>query len=223
MKKPAHLLLIFCSLFLGWCAAASAQTEAWPNRNIRLIVGYSPGGTTDIAARLVAERLGARLGKQVIVENRAGAGGTLATLLVVRAEPDGYTLLMAAAPEVSIAPFTMKGLAYDPLVDLQPVAMVGSVPFFLVTYPQLPVTSVAELIAFAKANPGKLNYSSFGENTTNHFAGELFKSLTQINTIHVPYKGSGPSITDLMGVRASACRTLTGTRDLKPTATGQRA
>lgn len=198
MKKIISSIAIFGCLSLLFCAAAIAQNETWPSRNIRLIVGYSPGGTTDIAARLVAERLSARLGKQVIIENRAGAGGTVATLSVVRAEPDGYTLLMAAAPEVSIAPFIIKGLAYDPLVDLQPVAMVGSVPFLLVAHPQLPVNTVAELITYARANPGKLNYSSFGENTTNHFAGELFKSLTQINTLHVPYKGSGPSIIDLI-------------------------
>ena len=111
MKKIKSSIAIFGCLSLLFCAAAIAQSETWPSRNIRLIVGYSPGGTTDIAARLVAERLTGRLGKQVIVENRAGAGGTVATLSVVRAEPDGYTLLMAAAPEVSIAPFTIKGLA----------------------------------------------------------------------------------------------------------------
>jgi tripartite-type tricarboxylate transporter receptor subunit TctC len=138
--------------------------QAYPNKPVRIIVPYPPGGTADIVGRTIAEKLGVIWGQSVIVENRAGAGGTVATLSVVRAEPDGYTLLMAAAPEVSIAPFTIKGLAYDPLVDLQPVAMVGSVPFLLVVHPQLPVSTVAELIAYAKANPGKLNYSSFNLN-----------------------------------------------------------
>lgn len=164
-----------------------------------MIIGYPPGGSTDVAGRLLAERLGQRLGQQVVVENRAGAGGTVAAGSVVRAEPDGYTLLLAASPEVSIAPITTKALPYDPVKDLQPITLVGQVPFFLVVHPSVPANTLQDFIAYARKNPGKLNYSSFGNNTSNHLAGELFKSLTGIHSVHIPYKGSGPSMVDLIG------------------------
>jgi tripartite-type tricarboxylate transporter receptor subunit TctC len=179
--------------------AAFAQAVAWPAHPVKVIVGYPPGGSTDIAGRLFAERIGRKLGQQFVVENRAGASGTVGAQSVVRAEPDGYTRLLAASPEVSIAPITMKALPYDPVRDLQPVTLVGQIPFFLVVNPSVPARTLAEFIAYAKANPGKLNYSSFGKNTSNHLAGELFKSLTGIQAVHVPYKGSGPSIIDLIG------------------------
>jgi tripartite-type tricarboxylate transporter receptor subunit TctC len=197
MAKRRHL----CGLLLAACvpALALAQTDAWPARPIHLVIAYPPGGATDVAGRLLAEALGPRLGQPVLVDNRAGAGGTIGAQSVVRAEPDGYTLLLAASPEVSIAPVTMKAMPYDPVKDLQPIALVGSVPFLLVVNPGVPANTLQELVAYAKANPGKLNYSSFGKNTSNHLAGELFKSMAQIDTVHIPYKGSGPSITDLLG------------------------
>ncbi|MCW5644185.1 MAG: tripartite tricarboxylate transporter substrate binding protein [Rhodoferax sp.] len=176
-----------------------AQTANWPTRPLRMVVGYPPGGSTDIAGRLLAERLGSRLGQTVLVDNRGGAGGTVGATAVARADPDGYTLLMAASPEVSIAPTTMKGLQYDPVADLAPISLVGQVPFILVVNPQLPVKTLDEFIAYARANPGKLNYSSFGNRTSNHLNGELFRALAKIDTVHVPYKGSGPSISDLIG------------------------
>ncbi|HUR90916.1 MAG TPA: tripartite tricarboxylate transporter substrate binding protein [Ramlibacter sp.] len=178
---------------------AFSQSGAWPTRPVKVVIGYPPGGSTDVAGRLFADRIGRKLGQQFIVDTRAGASGTVAAQSVVRAEPDGYTLLLAASPEVSIAPITMKALPYDPVRDLQPITLVGQIPFFLVVNPSLPVNSLDEFIAYAKVNPGKLNYSSFGNNTSNHLAGELFKSLTGIQSVHVPYKGSGPSITDLIG------------------------
>ena len=190
-----------------WTAAAVAarpdtlfaQGTDWPARPLRLVVGYPPGGSTDIAGRLLAEGLGKRMGQTIVVDNRGGAGGTVGAASVVRAEPDGYTLLLAASPEVSIAPITMKALPYDPVADLAPITLVGQVPFLLVVNPQVPAQTLQEFIAYARAHPGKLNYSSFGNNTSNHLNGELFKTMTGIDAVHVPYKGSGPSITDLIG------------------------
>ncbi len=180
-------------------SAATAQTPAWPTKPIKVIVAYPPGGTTDIAGRLLAERLTTSLGQQVLVENRAGAGGMIGAQSVARAEPDGYTLLLAASPEVSIAPITVKAMQYDPQKDLLPIALVGQVPFLLVAAPTFAPAKVGELVAYAKSFPDRVNYSSFGNNTSSHFAGELFKVSTGIKSTHVPYKGSGPSIIDVMG------------------------
>ena len=197
MQRRSILMALLCTL--GLAGTAAAQGGTWPARPIRLVIGYPPGGSTDIAGRLLAEALGRRLGQQIVVDNRTGAGGTVGALAVVRAEPDGYTLLLAASPEVSIAPTTMKAMPYDPVKELQPIALVGQVPFFLVVNPSLPASNLQEFITYAKAHPGKLNYSSFGNNTSNHLAGELFKSMAGIDAVHVPYKGSGPSIADLIG------------------------
>jgi len=179
--------------------SALAQSPAWPTKPVKIVIAYPPGGSTDIAGRLLAEKLTKNLGQQFVVENRGGAGGTIGALSVVRADPDGYTLLLAASPEVSIAPITVKSLAYDPVKELTPITLVGVVPFFLVAYPGFPPNTLADLVAYAKANPGKVNYSSYGNNTSNHLVGELFKATAGINSVHIPYKGSGPSITDLMG------------------------
>ena len=189
------MLCVWCAVF----ASGTASAQTWPAKPIKLIVAYPPSGTTDIAGRLLAERLSTNLGQQVVVENRAGAGGMIGAQSVVRADPDGYTLLLAASPEVSIAPVTVKAMQYDPQKDLQPIALVGQVPFLLVTSPNFPPNTVAELVAYAKANPDKVNYSSFGNNTSSHLAGELFKVTAGVKTTHVPYKGSGPSIIDVMG------------------------
>jgi tripartite-type tricarboxylate transporter receptor subunit TctC len=195
MHRRSFLL---ASAVVAMQGTARAQSQ-WPTRPIRMVIGYPPGGSTDVAGRLLAEQLGRRLGQQVVVENRAGAGGTVGASSVVRAESDGYSLLLAASPEVSIAPVTRKAMPYDPVRDLQPITLVGQVPFFLVVNPNVPAKTLAEFIAHAKANPGKLSYSSFGNNTSNHLAGELFKALAGVDTVHVPYKGSGPSIVDLIG------------------------
>ena len=196
MQRRTFLLTSAAAALQG---TVFAQSASWPSRPIRVVIGYPPGGSTDVAGRLLAQQLGGRLGQQIVVENRAGAGGTVGASAVVRAEPDGYTLLLAASPEVSIAPITMKAMPYDPVRDLQPITLVGQVPFFLVVNPALPVNTLEEFIAYARANPTSLNYSSFGNNTSNHLAGELFKALTGTRGVHVPYKGSGPSIVDLIG------------------------
>ena len=190
---------VLVALAVPLAGRAGAQSPPWPVKPVKVIVAYPPGGSTDIAGRLLADRLSKALGQQVVVENRGGAGGTIGALSVVRSDPDGYTLLLAASPEVSIAPITVKSMQYDPVKDLQPITLVGQVPFLLVANPGLPVTTVAELIAYAKANPRKVNYSSYGNNTSNHLVGELFKVTAGIDTTHVPYKGSGPSIIDLIG------------------------
>ena len=180
-------------------AFATAQSGNYPDKTVRLIVAYPPGGSTDTAARLVAEHLTRSLGQTVVVENKAGAGGTIGAAYVAKAAPDGYTLLFGSAAELSIARVTRTNLPFDTLKDFEPITLVGLVPFLLVTNPSVPANNLKELIAWIKANPGKVNYSSFGNNTTNHMAGESFKAAAGVDATHVAYKGSAPSITDLLG------------------------
>ncbi|MBB5215583.1 Bug family tripartite tricarboxylate transporter substrate binding protein [Parapusillimonas granuli] len=192
-------ILLLSSLVMGLSLQPAHSQGSWPLEPIKLVVAYPPGGSTDTAARILAQRLSQNLNQQVVVDNRAGAGGTIGAASVARAKPDGYTILLAASPEVAIAPVVMEKMNYDPKVDLEAISMVGQVPFVLVVNPALPVKTLQELIEYGKKNPTKLNYSSFGTNTSNHLIGEQFKILTGIKATHVPYKGSGPSITDLMG------------------------
>ena len=177
----------------------AAQGGNYPDKTVRLIVAYPPGGSTDTAARLVAEHLTRSLGQPVVVENKAGAGGIIGAGYVAKATPDGYTLLFGSAAELSIAPVTRTNLPFDTLRDFEPITLVGLVPFLLVTNPSVPAKNLKELIAWIKANPGKVNYSSFGNNTTNHMVGESFKSAAGVEAAHISYKGSAPSITDLLG------------------------
>ena len=197
MHRLAFALGVLC--FSAFPVSAIAQGTAWPSKPIKLVVAYPPGGGADIGARFLVDPLSKALGQPVVVENRAGAGGTIGTLSVVRADPDGYTLLFAASSEVSIAPVTVKALAYDPEKDLVPISMVGKWPHVLVAYPGFPPNTLPELVTYVKANPRKVSYSSFGNNTANHLTGEHFKAVAGIDTLHVPYKGSGPSIADLIG------------------------
>ena len=178
---------------------AAGQGSAYPERPVRMIVAYPPGGSTDTAARLVAEALSRSIGQTVLVENKAGAGGTIGAAYVAKSAPDGYTLLFGSAAELSIARATRINVPFDTLRDFEPITLVGLVPFLLVTNAKLPPDNLGELLAWIKANPGKVNYSSFGSNTTNHLAGEAFKVAAGIEATHVPYKGSSPSIADLLG------------------------
>ena len=175
-------------------AAAFAQ---WPTHPVKIIVGFAPGGGTDVVARLIAQKLQESFGQPFIVENRAGATGTIAADLVAKATPDGYTLLMGHVNSNAIAPNLFK-TSYDPVADFQPIAYVGYVPNILAVYPAVPAKNIGELIALAKAQPGKLSYASSGVGSTQHLAGELFQILTGTKLIHIPYKGSGQAITDLL-------------------------
>ena len=178
---------------------STAFAQTYPNKPIRLIVGFPPGGAVDIMARTISDPLSARLGQTVIVENRSGAGGNIAAADVARSAPDGYTLLISAASSLAISANLYSNLNYDLLKDLAPVAVVASVPNVLVVHPSVPAKSVKELIALAKSQPGKLNFGSAGTGTTVHFAGELFKSMAEVDMVHVPYKGAAPAMTDLLG------------------------
>lgn len=190
-----------CAAVLAASAVATPALAAadYPARSVTMVVAYPPGGSTDTAARLVAESLSKKLGRTFVVENRPGAGGTIGASLVARSNPDGYTLLFGASAETSIAPATMENIPFNIEKDFEPISLVGKVPFLLVAYPGFPPNNVSELIKYAKEHPNEVNYSSFGNNTSNHLTGELFNSLAGVKMTHVPYKGSGPSITDLMG------------------------
>jgi tripartite-type tricarboxylate transporter receptor subunit TctC len=177
--------------------AASAAGQAWPNRPVRMVVPLSPGGFADVPARIVAPRLSAALGEQVFVDNKPGAGGTIGADFVAKSRPDGYTLLFTGTPHV-ISAWLYKTLPYDALKDFAPVSLVASGPYVLVVNPQLQVSSVAELIAAAKAQPGKIDFASSGNGSAQHLVAALFNTLAGINLSHVPYKGSGPAMQDLV-------------------------
>jgi tripartite-type tricarboxylate transporter receptor subunit TctC len=175
-----------------------AKAEGYPTRPVRFIVGYPPGGAADITARLMGQWLSDRLGQPFIIENRPGGGTNIATEAVVRADPDGYSLLLIA-PANAVNASLYDKLNFNFLRDIEPVAGIIRFPNVVVVNPQLPVKSIPELIAYAKANPGKLNMASSGNGSTIHMSGELFKMLTGINMVHVPYRGGAPALTDLMG------------------------
>ncbi len=182
---------------LGFSVAAQAQ-ENFPNRMIKIVVPFAPGGGTDIAARLVAEKLHEKWGQPVVVENRPGAGGNIGAESVFRSPPDGYTLLLTPPPPLVINKGLYTKLTFDP-DQLEPVSLISASPNVLLVHPALPIKSVKQLIEYAKAHPDKLNYASQGNGTTSHLTAELFKSMAGITLTHVPYRGSGPAVADLMG------------------------
>ena len=181
-------------------AGAAAQTS-WPTRSIRMLIALAPGGGVDTTGRLLAQKLSERWGQPVVVENRPGAGGALATETLARSAPDGYTMLTNSSG-VAITPSLMK-LSYDPRKDIIPVSLAVISPGVMVVHPSVPVKSVKEFIAFAKARPGDLLYSSSGNGTGQHLAAALFSQMASVQMVHVPYKGTAPSITDLIGGRVS--------------------
>jgi len=178
--------------------AVEGLAQGWPSRPIRMVVPLSPGGFADVPGRILAARLSSSLGYNVFVENRPGAGGTIGADFVAKSAPDGYTLLFTGTPHV-ISAWVYKKLPYDPLKDFEPVALVASGPYVLVVNPQLPVHSIGELIAAAKAQPGKIDYASSGNGSAQHLVSALFASMAGIELNHVPYKGSGPAMQDLLG------------------------
>ena len=179
--------------------ATLAGAQAFPSKPIRIIVPFAPGGNVDVTARLIAPALQDALGQPVVVENKPGAAGTIGADLVVRSPADGYTLLMGSNSTFSVAPSLNPKNPYNPLKDFAPVVSIASTPFILVVNPAAPMKTVAELVARAKADPGKLTMASAGTGSSNHLVGEFFQDMTGVKFTHVPYKGSNPAISDLMG------------------------
>jgi len=188
----ARLLWLVAALFLQ-----TAYGQSWPAKPVRFVVPFPPGGSTDVAARSLADKLSAALGQPVIVDNRAGANGAIGTNEVARAAPDGYTILFAADP-VTTLQFVVKNLGFDPLRDFAPVTQVTTQPLALAVHPSVPARTVREFIAYAKANPGKLSFCNSGTGSGQHLSGELFKKMAGIDMVHVPYKGGGPAVQDLI-------------------------
>jgi tripartite-type tricarboxylate transporter receptor subunit TctC len=186
------------ALFVGLTVWSGAHAQTYPNRSVRLMVPASAGGVTDLVARIAADYLSAQLKQQFVVENRTGAGGNLATDAVAKANPDGYTLGLVASGNVVINPYIYKSMPFDPLTDLIPVASIAEAPQVIAVNKDVPAKSLAELIALAKAQPGRLNFASSGYGAAAHLAGELFKTQAQVDIVHVAYKGAAPALQDLI-------------------------
>ncbi|MGD9508168.1 MAG: Bug family tripartite tricarboxylate transporter substrate binding protein [Geminicoccaceae bacterium] len=179
--------------------ASPVHAQSYPLRPVTLIVPFAPGGSTDVLARLIAGKMGEILGQEIVVQNVEGAGGTLGAAVAARGEPDGYVLLMGTPATHAIGPALYPSLPYDPVTGFAPVSLLVRVPNVLLVRPDLPVNSVAELIALLKASPGTYDYASAGNGTPGHLSAELFKTMAGVDMVHVPYKGSGPALVDLMG------------------------
>ena len=180
-------------------AAPPAAAQTYPNRPIRFIIPFAPGGGNDIVSRVICQQLAAAFGQSVLPDNRAGAGGTIGTDLVAKATPDGYTLGMGSTSTFSINPWLVKDIPYDAVKDFTPITVAASNPYVLAVHPSVPARNLAEFVALAKARPGSLHFGSAGNGSTIHLAGEIFKSMAGVDMVHVPYKGMGPAITDLLG------------------------
>jgi tripartite-type tricarboxylate transporter receptor subunit TctC len=198
-NRPTALRCACIGLLLG-CAQspASAQTPAYPTKPIRFVVPFPPGGGNDTIARLIGQRLAASLGQQVVIDNRAGAGGVIGAEAVARSPADGYTMLLAGVATFGIGPNLRRKIPYDPVRDFDAVSLIASAPLLVVVHPSLPVKSVKELIAFAKARPGQINYASNGVGASSHLAVELFNIMTGTRLVHIPYKGLSQALTDVL-------------------------
>ena len=197
-----HRILWFS---LGLIVAGTAAAQApFPGRPVSMLVGFAPGGGTDTASRIIAKKLAENLGQSVQVENKPGAGGNVATEFVARAAPDGATILLASVGSLTVTPHLVAKLPYDPFKDLAPITMAVVFPNLLVVHPSLGVTTLAEFVKLAAAKPGSISYGSSGIGGAGHLAGELFKMMAKIDIVHVPYKGGGPAVTDLLGGQIGA-------------------
>jgi tripartite-type tricarboxylate transporter receptor subunit TctC len=191
---------LLCVAAAALCLSASlSHAQNFPNRPITLVIPFAPGGSTSIVGRGVADKMGELLGEKVVVDNRPGAGGTVGTKAVAKSDPDGYTLLLGYTGTLAIGPSLYKNPGYDPRKDFAPIGLIGNAPNSLVVNPSFPAKTVAELIAYAKANPGKVNFGSAGAGTASHITGEYFARAAGITLVHIPYKGTGPALTDLLG------------------------
>jgi len=218
-RRASYLFVAAFSAVYCWLivpAFAQQVAVSYPTKPIRLINPFPPGGGSDAVAHLVSQRLLDRWGQSMVVDNRGGAGGAIGTELAARSAPDGYTLIMATASTLVINPLLNK-VPFDPVKDFDAVIHTSTVPLVLMVHPKVPVRSVSELIAYAKAQPGQLNFSSSGDGTISHLAAELFKNLTSVNIIHVPYRGGGPARIALLGghVQMNFGNLISATADLK--------
>lgn len=198
MKKTT-IMLVFAAIGFATITTPVGAAEQFPTRPIRIVVPYAPGGNVDISARIIAPPLAEALGQSVVVDNRPGAGGNLGASLVAKATPDGYTLLVGSSGPLSVNPVIFKNLPYDSLKDFAPISTVQAVPLVMLASPKSGFNSVADVIAAAKSRPGKVTMASAGAGTTNHFAIELFAQMAGVKVLHVPYKGSGPALSELLG------------------------
>ena len=187
-----------CALLLALLTASQVCAQSYPNKPIRLVLPYPPGGGTDVIARPLAQKLTENLGQQVIVDTRGGANGNIGMEFVAKSPPDGYTLLFALSAQFAVNPSLYPKLPYDPVRDYAPISLLANAPYLLIVHPSLPVKSVPELLAFVKQRPGQLAYSSAGNGSGAHLAGEMLRSLARVNFVHVPYKGIGLAMPDLI-------------------------
>ena len=193
--------ILLCAAVMFGLSGASvdAQAQSFPNRAITLVIPFAPGGSTSIVGRVIADKMSELLGEKVVVDNRPGAGGTVGTRAVAKSDPDGYTILLGYTGTLAIGPSLYKNAGYDSRKDFAPIGLIGNAPNSLVVHPSFPAKTVAELIAYAKANPGKVNFGSAGAGTVSHITGEYFARSAGITLVHIPYKGTGPALTDLLG------------------------
>lgn len=196
MRRIVPIMLVALPAMAG---IGPAPAQSYPAKPIRMVVGFPPGGGTDVVARIIAPKLAENLGQSVVIDNRPGATGTVAAGAVAKSPPDGYTIMMGHVSVNAIAPSLFAKLTYDVEKDFAPITLAASVPHLVTVHPSLPVHGVRELIAFAKARPGKLSFPSAGNGSTPHLAGEMFKIAAGVDLLHVPYKGSGQSMQDLIG------------------------
>lgn len=192
-------LLLLAALAASALTSQQAGAQSYPERAITLVVAFAPGGSTSIVARAVSDKMSEALGQKIIIDNRAGAGGTIGTKAVATSAPDGYTIALGYTGTLAIGPTLYTNAGYDPRKDFAPIGMIGNAPNSLVVHPSFPAKTVAELITYAKANPEKVNFGSAGVGTASHVSGEYFATAAGIKLVHVPYKGTGPALSDLIG------------------------